>query len=198
MDAKISAQILRAFFSKLGWFPRAREILSLPRFGHLPANENGCWKKSAPPSGTLLDFLLQDCHSLLVRSHRSTVGKSTGRKWSKMVVSTILVKIALFLAFLEKARKTTQKTKGKTLKKTRKFLVTKKKKGISKNQGKEDQGFGQNSLIPNWILVFARPRRDQNGPHFGPFWPTDVYFFGPFRPANRTLATPEFNLSSEI
>ena len=26
---------------------------------------NGCWQKSAPPSGTLLDFLLWDRHSLL-------------------------------------------------------------------------------------------------------------------------------------
>ena len=26
--------------------------------------------------------------------------------------------------------------------------------------------------------------------HFGPFWPREVYF-GPFRSANRTLATPD-------
>ena len=41
--------------------------------------------------------------------------------------------------------------------------------------------FGQNDLIPNRILAFARPKIH------GPFWPEEVYF-GPFRSANRTLA----------
>ena len=36
-------------------FPAARKLLSLPRFGHLPAREMAAGK-SAPPSGTLLDF----------------------------------------------------------------------------------------------------------------------------------------------
>ena len=43
---------------------RQREMLSLPRFGHFPARKMAAGK-SAPPSGTLLDFLLQDRHSLL-------------------------------------------------------------------------------------------------------------------------------------
>ena len=46
--------------------------------------------------------------------------------------------------------------------------------------------FGQNDLIPNWILVFAILV------HFGPFWLEEVHF-GPFRSANRTLAVPEFH-----
>ena len=49
--------------------------------------------------------------------------------------------------------------------------------------------FGQNDLIPNWILAFARPKwtkMDQNVP----FWPEEVYF-GPFRSANRSLAIPD-------
>ena len=50
--------------------------------------------------------------------------------------------------------------------------------------------FGQNDLIPNWILVFARPKWTKRV-HFGPFWPKEVHF-GPFRSANRTLATPEY------
>ena len=44
--------------------------------------------------------------------------------------------------------------------------------------------FGQDDLIPNWILAFAM---DKNGPflvHFG--------LKGPFRSANRTLAIPEW------
>ena len=42
--------------------------------------------------------------------------------------------------------------------------------------------FGQNDLIPNWILALAR--------HFGPFWSILAFevHFGPFRSANRTLA----------
>ena len=43
---------------------RQREMLSLPRFGHFPARKMAAGK-SAPPSGTLLDFLLRDRHSLL-------------------------------------------------------------------------------------------------------------------------------------
>ena len=49
--------------------------------------------------------------------------------------------------------------------------------------------FGQNTLIPNWILAFARPKWTKMV-HFGPFWPEEVHF-GPFRSANRTLAIPE-------
>ena len=49
--------------------------------------------------------------------------------------------------------------------------------------------FGQNDLIPNWILAFARPKWTKMV-HFGPFWPEEVHF-GPFRSANRTLAIPE-------
>ena len=43
---------------------RQREMLSLPRFGHLPARKMAAGK-SAPPSRTLLDFLLRDRHRLL-------------------------------------------------------------------------------------------------------------------------------------
>ena len=43
---------------------RQREMLSLPRFGNFPARKMAAGK-SAPPSGTLLDFLLRDRHSLL-------------------------------------------------------------------------------------------------------------------------------------
>ena len=46
--------------------------------------------------------------------------------------------------------------------------------------------FGQNDLIPNWILAFARPKWTKMV-HFGPF----ALHFGPFRSANRTLAIPE-------
>ena len=49
--------------------------------------------------------------------------------------------------------------------------------------------FGQNDLIPNRILAFARPKWTKMV-HFGPFWPEEVHF-GPFRSANRTLAIPE-------
>ena len=49
--------------------------------------------------------------------------------------------------------------------------------------------FGQNDLIPNWILAFARPKWTKMV-HFGPFWPEEVHF-GPFRSANRTLAIPD-------
>ena len=44
--------------------------------------------------------------------------------------------------------------------------------------------FGQNGFTLNWIVAFARPKWT------GPFWPNEVYF-GPFRSANNTLATPE-------
>ena len=43
---------------------RQHEMPSLPRFGHFPATKMAAGK-SAPPSGTLLDFLLRDRHSLL-------------------------------------------------------------------------------------------------------------------------------------
>ena len=43
---------------------RQHEMLSLPRFGHLPARKTAAGK-SAAPAGTLLDFLLRDSHSLL-------------------------------------------------------------------------------------------------------------------------------------
>ena len=46
--------------------------------------------------------------------------------------------------------------------------------------------FGQNGLIPNRILAFARLKWTKIA-HFGPFWPKEVHF-GPFRSANRTLA----------
>ena len=54
MDAKISAQILGAFFSRLGWFPRARktEWITAPRQGQKrpkdgPEMENAkCPRKS--------------------------------------------------------------------------------------------------------------------------------------------------------
>ena len=41
---------------------RQREMLCLPRFGHFPARKMAAGK-SAPPSGTLLDFLLRDRHA---------------------------------------------------------------------------------------------------------------------------------------
>ena len=56
--------------------------------------------------------------------------------------------------------------------------------------GQNDR-FGQNDLIPNWILAFARLTWI-NMVHFGPFWTEEVYF-GPFRSANRTLATPDLS-----
>ena len=43
---------------------RQHKMLSLPRFGHFPARKMAAGK-SAPPSGTLLDFHLRDRHSLL-------------------------------------------------------------------------------------------------------------------------------------
>ena len=43
---------------------RQRQMLSLPRFGHFLARKMAAGK-SSPPSGTLLDFLLWDRHSLL-------------------------------------------------------------------------------------------------------------------------------------
>ena len=43
---------------------RKHEMLSLPRFGHFSARKTAAGKLAAP-SGTLLDFLLRDCHSLL-------------------------------------------------------------------------------------------------------------------------------------
>ena len=49
--------------------------------------------------------------------------------------------------------------------------------------------FGQNDLIPNWILAFAGPKWTKMV-YFGPFWPEEVHF-GPFRSANRTLGIPE-------
>ena len=49
--------------------------------------------------------------------------------------------------------------------------------------------FGQNDLIPNSILAFARPKWTKMV-HFGPFWSREVHF-GPFRSANRTLAIPD-------
>ena len=49
--------------------------------------------------------------------------------------------------------------------------------------------FGQNNLIPNPILAFARPKWTKMV-RFGPFRLEEVHF-GPFRSANRALATPE-------
>ena len=49
--------------------------------------------------------------------------------------------------------------------------------------------FGQNDLVPNQILAFARPKCTKMV-RFGPFWPKEVHF-GPVRSANRTLAIPE-------
>ena len=48
--------------------------------------------------------------------------------------------------------------------------------------------FDQNGLIPNWILAFASPKWTKMD--LGPVWPEEDHF-GPFRSANRTLATPE-------
>ena len=53
-------------------------------------------------------------------------------------------------------------------------------------QNGSNDHFGQNDLIPNRILAFARPKWTKMV-HFGPFWPEEVHF-GPFRSANRTLA----------
>ena len=47
--------------------------------------------------------------------------------------------------------------------------------------------FGQNGLIPNWILAFARPKWTKM---VRPFWPEQAHF-GPFRSTNRTLAIPD-------
>ena len=52
--------------------------------------------------------------------------------------------------------------------------------------------FGQNDLIPNRTLAFARPKWTKMV-HFGPFWPREVHF-GPFRSANRTLAIPDISV----
>ena len=49
--------------------------------------------------------------------------------------------------------------------------------------------FGQDDLIPNRILAFARLKWTKMV-HFGPFRPEEVHF-GPFRSANRTLAIPD-------
>ena len=57
------------------------------------------------------------------------------------------------------------------------------------DQNGPDDHFGQNDLIPNWIVAFTRPTWTKMV-HFGPFWPEEVHF-GPFRSANRTLAIPE-------
>ena len=56
--------------------------------------------------------------------------------------------------------------------------------------------FGQNDLIPNRILAFARPGLTKMV-HFGPFWPEEVHF-GPFRSANRTLAISEKILRKKL
>ena len=58
-------------------------------------------------------------------------------------------------------------------------------------QNGQNDHFGQNALIPNRILVFARPKWTILV-HFGLFWPKEVHF-GPFRSANRTLAILERN-----
>ena len=58
-------------------------------------------------------------------------------------------------------------------------------------QNGPDDHFGQNDLIPNWFLAFARPTWTKMV-HFGLFWPEEVHF-GPFRSANRTLAIPDWN-----
>ena len=57
------------------------------------------------------------------------------------------------------------------------------------DQNGPNDHFGQNDLIPNSILAFARPKWTKMV-HFGPFWPEEVHF-GPSRSANRTLAIPE-------
>ena len=62
------------------------------------------------------------------------------------------------------------------------------------DQNGPNDHFGQNGLIPNWILAFARPKWTKMV-HFGPFWPEEVHF-GPFRSANRTLVTPEISCLS--
>ena len=55
--------------------------------------------------------------------------------------------------------------------------------------------FGQNDLIPNWILALNEPKWTKMV-HFGPFWLEGVHF-GPFRSANRTLAIPEQHALTE-
>ena len=50
------------------------------------------------------------------------------------------------------------------------------------DQNGPNNHFGQNDLIPNRILAFARPK-----------W-TKMVHFGPFRSVNRTLAIPEIFL----
>ena len=57
------------------------------------------------------------------------------------------------------------------------------------DQNGPNENFGQNDLIPNWILAFARPKRTKMV-HFGPFWPEEVHF-GPFWSANHTLVIPD-------
>ena len=42
-------------------------------------------------------------------------------------------------------------------------------------QNGQNDHFGQEDLIPNWILAFARPKWTKMV-HFGPFWPKEVYF----------------------
>ena len=58
------------------------------------------------------------------------------------------------------------------------------------DQNGPNDHFGQNDVIPNRILAFARPEWTKMV-HFGLFWPEEDHF-GPFRSANRTLATPDF------
>ena len=57
------------------------------------------------------------------------------------------------------------------------------------DQNGPNDHLGQNDLIQNRILAFARPNWTKTV-HFGPFWPEEVHS-GPFRSANRTLAIPE-------
>ena len=49
---------------------------------------------------------------------------------------------------------------------------------------------GQNDLIQNRFLVFARSKWTKMV-QFGLFWPEDWVHLGPFGSANRTLAIPD-------
>ena len=53
------------------------------------------------------------------------------------------------------------------------------------DQNGQNDRFGQNDLFQTGFGI-RETKMDQNGP----FWPKEVYF-GPFRSADRTLATPD-------
>ena len=57
-------------------------LLSLPRFGHFPARRTAAGKLAAP-SGTLLDFLPRDRHSLLEFFRKIKIPPHTPQKLSE-------------------------------------------------------------------------------------------------------------------